>query len=108
MSSVEFDHLIFEAIRTGTEVKPIAVWSILACVDLYQRVLLTREELGEGLARLIRAGRVAEAAQSTYFNSTGKSSSQVFSGLSEAAHDQGFDFYRRLAQEVADEDTDDL
>ena len=61
------DRDILKAIEGYSKKRPQDLPGILAVVDARQRLVLTHEELTSGLARLIAAGKVAEAGKFRFF-----------------------------------------
>jgi hypothetical protein len=80
MSGLDRD--IFKAIEGYSEHSPQDLPGILWAVDAHQRLVLTHGELNSGLAKLIEAGKVAEAGKFRYFAPESPPAVTSFSGVS--------------------------
>ncbi len=94
----EFVDDILAAIRNVTP--PVGLTSILASVNMRQRVLLSPDELNEGLRALINAGLIAEVGPHQYRNAAGQPGDGTFSGVSAAAYAAACEEYTRQLDEV--------
>jgi hypothetical protein len=75
------DREILKAIEGYSKKRPQDLPGILAIVDARQRLVLTHEELTSGLARLIAAGKVAEAGKFRFFTPKSPPKVRRFSGV---------------------------
>jgi hypothetical protein len=76
-----FDRDILKAISGFTRKSPQDLPGILNAVDAFQRMILTHDELIGGLARLIKAGKVAEAGNYRYYAPKSPPAARSFSGV---------------------------
>jgi hypothetical protein len=91
MSGLDRD--IFKAIEGYSEHSPQDLPGILRAVDARQRLVLTHEELTGGLARLIEAGKVAEAGEFRYFAPESPPAVPSFSGVSLDEYNRAYNAY---------------
>jgi hypothetical protein len=94
MSALDRD--ILKAIRGFTRESPLDLPGILAAVDAFQHAILTHDELSSGLARLIEAGKVAEAGNYRYYAQESPPSKRTFSGVPADEYDRACKAYQEL------------
>lgn len=93
---MNLDRAIFKAIKNIKEDHPQNLVNILGVVDSQQKLILTYEELQDGLQRLIANGQVAEASPGHYFDPAGQPHSSEFSGISTEDYKEACHEYIRI------------
>jgi hypothetical protein len=92
----EYDRDILKAISGFSRKSPQDLPGILATVDAFQRMILSHDELASGLARLIEAGKVAEAGNYRYYAPKSPPSVRSFSGVPLEEYDRACKAYNEL------------
>ena len=93
-TAMSFDARIQESIEGTTLDHPKDLPGILAYVDFRERVVLTREELSDGLSRLIEQGRVIEVAGRSFYENKREIEPSSFMGLTPQEYQQACDAYQ--------------
>ncbi len=99
----EYDRDIFKAIQGHPEQNPQDLPGILAAVDARQRLILTHQELVNGLARLIEAGQVVEAGNYSYYVPKSPPSVRRFSGVPLAEYHRACEAYNESFSKALEE-----
>jgi len=93
-ASMNFDARIQESIKGTTLEHPKDLCGILAYVDSRERVVLTCQELSDGLSRLIRQGRVIEAVGRSFYENKREAKPSSFRGLTAQEYQQACESYQ--------------
>jgi len=97
---MRLDQYIFEAVKGHTLEKPQDLVGIIYHVDGCMKLMMMREELADGLERLIKRGRIAEIPRHRFYEVTDSSAPRTFSGLTDAEHSRAEKAYVKwFAQE---------
>ena len=95
---MNFDELIFEAIRGSTSDRPADLVAIMYHVDSRMKAMMLHGELVGGLERLIKSGHIRELSGHRFYEVTDGTGPGTFSGLSFEEHKRAEDAYRKWFQ----------
>jgi hypothetical protein len=88
------DTRIYEAVTGSTPDKPLDLVGILHYVDSREKMVLSYDELENGLRRLVEQGRIAELPGNRYYEVKDGSSPSTFMGFSSGEHRRACEAYR--------------
>ena len=100
MFATHLDRRIFQAIRASSADSPQTLPGIIGHVDACEKLILTREELANGLERLIAAGQIMEISPNVYCPHGASTQRRTFTGLPKADYDRAVAEYRRESREA--------
>ena len=105
------DRCIFKTIEGCTAINPQTLMGILAGVDAHEKLILSREELSDGLHRLINAGLILEVESRQFCKAADGNSPSMYSDISEAEHAQAVqeyhEWFQRKLAELDDDSVED-
>jgi hypothetical protein len=100
---MNYDKLIFQAVKNYSKAKPQTIVGILVYIDIEDKNTLSYEELREGLRRLIRQKRIAEAVHGKYFDTNGESYPEDFSDISKEEYQEALTHAHREIKSLVNE-----
>jgi hypothetical protein len=93
---MNLDNEIFDSIKDHSKENPQNLVSIIDYVDYHQKLIITFEELSEGLVRLIKDGKILEVDNQRYCENTSGQVIKTFTNFSQDDYREALDRYKSL------------
>jgi hypothetical protein len=97
---MNYDDLIFQAIRNYSKTKPQTLVGILIYIDIEDRSTISCEELREGIRRLIMEKKISEVTHGKYFDTKKEDYPSEFSDISREEYQEAYDQANRQAKSL--------